>query len=623
MIKNDIPELSGVINKQNFAELSKKILLDEDYFKKYNINSLSKRKSNLLHLALSYKDNELINLLLKEDIDLFNKNKYGMCPIFYTKSMKDFNSLIKHEKIKNNEETINKLKNLLINDIVSPVYYWKPKQFKEFLNENKEMLSSLNNNSITFLLNMYQLLSIELHEVWENFKEENDIKISSTDIYLFIIDKVKDNKSNNYRINNLTIEENEKLIEFKEYKKLLLNCIIDGVNDKEKLKKIPNLKLKYYKDFYLLQTPEYEQVDFLYKEIQKLKDSVRKTKINHIETEFFLEDLLFQWKDYINKEKINDEELKKLCEENGLIGINTSPIFSLEFIKNILNDLKKEVLKVFPMEDKKLFANNAYLKFSNMSGKNSGYLQYSKEKNIISINISDYSQGRENVFSDELKDLKRCFVHEYTHFLQSVSEHYYDLDIDNNNLWLNIENKILKTNSVCNNLNEKLKSVILEEFERNGLGFKDITKLENYLEEVMKAEKIEDVKKISKKIMTLCPIFQRTLIHKKYILNNMEFIFNCINDKNNNLQNLYLEKLNKDDALNYYYNSPVEIHARLNEHLININKKELLRDFNFLSDEDNQIKKKSVLKDLRKFNLLILNHFNNLKKENQKSQNNI
>lgn len=619
MIKQEIPELSDVINKHKFAELSKKILSNKDYFKTYNIDSSSKRKSNLLHLALSYKEQELINTLLEEGVDLFSKNKYGMYPVFYTQSMKDFNSLITHEKIKNNNETTNKLKNLLFNDIVSPVYYWKPKQFKEFLKENKEMLSSLNDNSVTFLLNINQLLTVELHEVWESFKEENNITFSNEDIYLFIIDKIKDNKSNNYRTNELTVEENEKLIEFKEYKKSLINLIIDGVHDKEKLKKIPKLKLKHYQDFYLLQTPDYEQVDFLYKEIKKLKDSIKKNKITHIESDIFLDDLLFQWKDYINKEKISDEELKKLCEENGLVGINTSPVFSLEFIKNILNDLKKETFKVFPMQDKKLFANNAYLKISNMFGKNNGYLHYSKDKNVLNINVSDYSHGRENIFADELKDLKNCFVHEYTHYLQVVSEYHYDLNFKTNTDWLKVEDKILRNTQKVENdtLIVKLKKVLKEEFDRNGFDFSSDIKLDKYLDEVFTQSDKKEVKNISIKLLMLCPKHQRSADHKKYMNNNLEFAYECLIQKEHNLQKLYLEKLNKDEYLEDYYNDPVELHARLNEHLIKIKGKELLRDFNFLSEEDNQNNKKLVLNDLRKFNRLILNHFNQLKEKKQ------
>lgn len=621
-MKKKIPELDiQNIKKDELNLLIEKILKEKDYFKEHDINSLSNKKSNLLHLALNYKRPEIINLLLEEEIDLFQKNKLGMYPVFYTHSISDFNLLIEHPKVKSNPQSVNKLKELLFNDMVSPVYYWKSKDFKDFLNANKEMLSSLNDHSITFLLNLNQLLSIQLHSVWDKFKEDNGIEFSSKDIYLYIISKVKDNVSNNYRTYAFSEKESQRLTVFNEYKNELISLLHEGLNNKEKLKKIPKLKMKHYNDFYLLQTPEYEQCDFIYKELKLMKGSIKKEEITYIEHDLFLDTLLFQWKDYITKDKIEQNELKELCEENGLVGINISPVFSLSFIKKILNDLKKEAFKVFPVEDNKLFAENAYLKISNMFGKNSGYLQYANDRNILNINISDYSHGRENIFADELKDLKTCFVHEYTHFLQVVSEYHYKLDFENNEQWLKIENNILKTNDNLDNLTEKLKLVIVEEFERNNFDFKDYDKFEEYLNKAMSMTDIKEAKNIAQKIILLCPITQRSIDHKKYMTNNMEFIYNCINDKESNLQQLYLEKLNKDEYLENYYNDPVELHARLNEHLIKIKGKDLIRDFNFLSEEDNQMKKKVVLKDLKKFNQLILNHFEHLKKKTKKSKN--
>lgn len=607
-----------LVTKEQFKKLSEEILNNKDYFKEYDINTLSKKNNNLLHLALNYKNTELISVLLDNGIDLFKQNNNSMYPVFYVHNMKDFNLIINHPTIKNKPETIKRLNDLLYGDIVSPLYYWKAKQFNEFLIQNKETLNSINDDSITFLLNINQLLSVQLHEVWEKFKEDNDILFNNKEVYIYIINKVKDNTNNHYRTYDLNDNERQKIEYFKIHKEQLLNIIYEAMEDPEKIKKIPKLKLDPYNDFYLLNTPEYEQSNFLYKEIKNLKGSIKKGKITYIENNFFLDDLLYQWKDYLTPNNMKENELKIICQENGLVGINLSKVFSLSFIRKILNELKEETLKVFPIEDKKLFADNAYLKISHIFGQSSGYLHYAKDKNILNINIEDYSHNRENIFEEELKDIKSCFVHEYTHFLQTVSEYHYSMDFTKNKQWLKVENLILKTNNNSNNLSHKLKIIIREEFERNYFEFNDNEKLDIYLQEAVSMNNIEEAKEISTKIIQLCPQVQKSLKHKKYILDNIEFIYQCMHNQESNLQHLYLYKLNKDECLENYYNDPVELHARLNEHLLKIKRKDLIRDFNFLSEEDNQMKKKVVLKDLRKFNLLMLNHFNCLKEEKKK-----
>lgn len=618
-MKKQIPELDvNHVRKEEILRLSERILKDKNYFQEYDINSLSKRQSNLLHFALSYKLNDLIERLLEEEIDIFKQNKVGMYPVFYAKSMQDFNSLINHPKVKSNLEKSNKIKELLFNDLVSPVYYWKPKKFLEFLNENKTMFSSLNDNSITFILNIHQLLSVELHEVWEKFKESNNIEFSSKDIYLYIIEKVKKNQNSIYKIKEFNEKENERLNDFKNHSQILFDFIKEGIQDIQKFKKIPKLKIDMYKDFYLMQSSEYEQLEFLYKEAQSLKVSLKNGTIQYLETDIFKDDLLYQWRDYLNKDKISQNKLKKLCEENGLLGINVSSVFSFTFIEKLVNDLKKEALKVFPMPDKKLFADNAFLKITNAFGKNNGYLQFAKDKNVLNVNVSDYSHGRENIFADELKDLKNCFVHEYTHYLQVVSEYHYELNFKTNNDWLKVEDKILRGNNHADNLEIKLKEVMKEEFTRNAFEFKSEDTLNQYLEEVLRVKDKTEVKSIALKVLELCPKFQRTLDHKKYMIDNLEFMYECVVNKEKNLQRFYLDKLNKDEKLKDYYDDPVELHARLNEHLIKLNGKQLIKDFNFLSEEDNQNKKKIVMKDLKKFNNLIRNHLENLKVENKK-----
>lgn len=619
IMKKQIPELDvNHVKKEEILKLSEKILNDKRYFQEYDINSLSKRQSNLLHFALSYKLNDLIVRLLEEDIDLFKQNKVGMYPVFYAKSMQDFNCVINHPKLKENKEKSQKVKELLFNDLVSPVYYWKPKKFLEFLNENKKMLSTLNDHSITFILNIHQLLSVELQEVWEKFKEINKIEISSKDIYLYIMERVKNNKNSIYKTIKFNEKEKERINEFKNHNEILWNLIQEAIKNPQTLKKIPKLKMDLYKDFYLMQSSEYEQLEFLYKEAQSLKISIKNNQIEYIEKDIFKDDLLYKWKDYLNKNKIPQDELKKLCEENGLLGINVSSVFSFDFIENLVNELKKEALKVFPIQDKKLFAHNAFLKITNTFGRNNGYLHFAKDKNVLNLNISDYSHGRENIFADELKDLKNCFVHEYTHYLQSVAEYHYDLNFKTNHEWLKVEDKILREKPNFDNLDIKLKEVLKEEFRRNGFDFKNEDILEKCLDNVLILEDKKDIKAIAIKILELCPKYQRTLEHKKYMINNLEFIYDCMLNKDKNLQKLYLDKLNKDEKLKDYYNDPVELHARLNEHLIKVNQKELIKDFDFLSIQDNQQKKQVVIKDLKKFNNLIAGHLEKLKTENKK-----
>ncbi len=59
------------------------------------------------------------------------------------------------------------------------------------------------------------------------------------------------------------------------------------------------------------------------------------------------------------------------------------------------------------------------------------------------------------------------------------------------------------------------------------------------------------------------------------------------------------------------------MHARLNENLLKLKNVHLVRDFNFISDEENKMKKKKLLNNLKKFNTMILNNFEEFKVKNK------
>lgn len=604
------------VKKEDILEVQKEILNNINYFKDYDINSVSTRGSNLLHFMISFGITDCIDILVDQKIDIFKKNKSGMFPISYAKKMKDVTVLLSLPSIKNDKETYNKLHKLLYCDVISPLYFFKPKEFKEFLNQNKDMLSTLNDNNITFLFNIEQILSIKLKQQYELFKKEHNINFSNEEIYLYVIDKVHNNKNIDYSIAPYTITEHKKLSEFSAIKEEILKYLINTVKLGKELPKITKLNVHKYDDFYLHMSYEYEQVEFLQEQYKKVQSTMKKGKSTYIEDYEYIYDLLYAWKDYISEDKVSTKQLKQLCEDNGLYGINVSPVFSLKFINSLIEMFKKETLKVFPVEDGKLFANNAYLKIQSNFGQSSGYLRFAVDKHIININVSDYSQQIDNVFPEDIENLKRSFVHEYTHFLQVVSENTFNLNFKTNNDWLKIQNVLLETTTVKEELLDKLINVLLEEFSRNYIEFSDDDKLIKHLYSIDEINNKNEIADITKKVIALMPTDQRTPEFKNYIKNNLCFMYQCLREDNTNLQKLYLEKLNRDENLKNYYNDPVEIHARLNEHLLKLKNVDLLRDFNFLSDEDNQYQKKLVLKDLKKFNQLILQHFEKIKQKN-------
>ena len=59
------------------------------------------------------------------------------------------------------------------------------------------------------------------------------------------------------------------------------------------------------------------------------------------------------------------------------------------------------------------------------------------------------------------------------------------------------------------------------------------------------------------------------------------------------------------------------MHARLNENLLKLKNVPLVRDFNFISDEENKIKKKKIMNHLKKFNTMILGNFEDFKTKNK------
>lgn len=617
-MKKPIFELQKAkIKKEDMIKLQEQILADSDYFKMHDINSLSKRGSNLLHFMVSFNLTDCIDILLNEKIDVFKKNKSGMYPVSYAKNMQVVQSLFNHSSIKNNVENKDKLHKLLFIDLISPVYFFKPNDFRKFLDTNKHMLSTLNDDNISFLLNIHQVLTIKSQQQYELFKQENNISFSNEQIYLYILDKVKNNKNINYNILPWTTTEQLKLAQFSDFKEQLYNSLIKTVTTGKEQEKISRLSLGNYSDFYLYMSYEYEQADFLEQEYKKISNSLKKGKINYINDYEFMDDLLYAWKDYINQENITQQQLQKLCEDNNLYGLNVSPVFSINFIEKLIEMFKKETLKVFPIKDGKLFAKNTYLKIQSNYGQSSGYLRFALDKNIINIDVSDYSPNREDVFPDDIESLKRSFVHEYTHLLQVVSEHAFRLDFTTNEDWLKIQNILLESTTNKDNLSDKLIQVTLEEFSRNFLNFSDENLLIEHLQSINNITDVKQLQGITKKIMLLIHEDLRITEFKKYIHNNVKFMYVCLHENNSNLQKLYLEKLNRDEKLKNYYNNPVEIHARLNEHLLKLKNVDLLRDFNFLSEEDNLSQKKQVLKDLKKFNKLITQQFEKIKEKNK------
>ena len=175
------------------------------------------------------------------------------------------------------------------------------------------------------------------------------------------------------------------------------------------------------------------------------------------------------------------------------------------------------------------------------------------------------------MFDDELRDLKSFFVHEYTHYLQVLAERNFNLDFNKNKEWLMIVDKIFNQNNVKENLFIKLKEMMIEELERNQFEIENKKSLSDEIEKLQNKDSNKDLSKIANNIISLCIKEQRTKEHKSYIYDNLKFIYDS-NYTEINIQKLYLEKLNKDEGMQNYYDDPVELHARLNENLLKINK---------------------------------------------------
>lgn len=609
---------SGKVTKEKITHLLQEIKNNPNYFSEYDINTLTPSGSNLLHLAGRYNQSELLDIVLDKKINVLVKNKLGNYPIYYITNIKDYKNFLNKAQLQQSENE--EIFRLSFNNLNGTLWTWDDKNFESFLVHNKEKLNNLNDDSITFLMYLNVIGEEKYLKIWDDFQVKNNFSFDNDDIYLYMLNKIANNKENSYYANVYSTEEKEVIDYLKSYKKELLNNINSHLkNDVDKIKQIKKYHFSKAKYLMLAQSDEFEQVEALFKEVQKLKKTIKNGISRYITHNLFYEDLYFKWKDATEKEIITKNELKEIAEKNNLIGIYSSGIFHKDFVNNLIEELSKEVLKVFPMKDNKIFANNMYLKINNAQESFGGYLGHSGDKFIINLNISNYHTGRKNTLEEELNELKSMFVHEYTHYLQVISEFEYDLNYTEDKNWKKVKEKLFKKED-SHNLNN-LVTFFIQSCSVVDISFSDSDKenIGKYFEEIKKT--IDDKKEINitiyqKKIVKLFnnKIDIDGILHINFALN---FIVDCFKEKNNSYQEVFLNNLNKRENYESYYEKDYEMHARLNENLLKLKNVPLVRDFNFISDEENKIKKKKIMNHLKKFNTMILGNFEDFKTKNK------
>lgn len=611
---------NGKITKEKIIKLLNEIKENPNYFNEYDINTLNPNGSNLLHLAFRYKQNELVDILLENNINVLVKNELGNYPVYYMNNINDYKNFI--DKAKLTEQQILENFRLTFNNFNGTLWSWNDKNFEEFLYHHKDKLNNINDDSVTFLMYLNVIGEENYLKIWDKFQKNNDFYFENEDIYLHILNKVTNNKENSYYAHHYTKEESEIIDYLKDYKKEILNItnkfLKNNIKEIKKIKKFHFSKANY---LMLAQTDEFEQVDTLFKEVHKIKKSIKNDISHYITHNLFYEDLYFKWKDATEKEIIKKEELKEIAEKNNLIGIYSSGTFHKDFINSLLEELTKEVLKVFPMKDKKIFANNMFLKINNTHDSFDGYLGHCNDKFIINLNVSDYHSGRKNTSTEELNEIKSMFVHEYTHYLQVISEFEFDLNYEQDKNWKKVKEKLLQKEDSHNITN--LVNFFTDSFNVVDVIFSNEDKKEiyQYFEDIKNNH--ENQKEININIYQnkILKLFKNKLdvdgrLHLNFALS---LVIDCIKEKEKekSYQSVYLENLNKRENYESYYEKDYEMHARLNENLLKLKNVHLVRDFNFISDEENKMKKKKLLNNLKKFNTMILNNFEEFKVKNR------
>lgn len=329
--------------------------------------------------------------------------------------------------------------------------------------------------------------------------------------------------------------------------------------------------------YYLLDDPYFKKYCFYSHSIyHENKDDIK--PISEV-----IKDVFFN--DYLNR-RLNDVEadkkaiLQTLLSEYQFKAMTVSKHIDVENVRNIIIEGTDLVQKTYQLKPEEVGGNNLCLKFTHQGGGHAGLASYALGTNLITHYYVNHNENS----SDDINHLKRHFLHEYTHYLQDLKYHAYDLMVDKENLYQNTDFGDIEQNIDFKNAVQGIFSYEASQDNAFECSFKII---HYYLPEVDKAS-----------VQT----FFNTQFNQGNYANALKEYFNSHSDvnvdnenqKNNILNSIvsYLVLIEKGyqskhfsqtiwqelDAQNgsIYFMNPFEIHSRLVETMSEVGMEQLL-----------------------------------------------
>jgi acetolactate synthase small subunit len=401
----------------------------------FNIYEVSEKGNNLFSLAFYYKEFSVADKLLE-----FNKDNNQLFLLEIDKKLSEFlfeslmyNSDTFFERLTEYKNFINRNNIVLhvdFNEIINTLAYYDTSIFNKL--ENIELLKFFLKDSINDIKNLDQVDTIKniaslkcpnllkmYYEICEfdklpiqehpSFKLLKDVATHPTKYYdLYVISKDPDRENLEYNIEKQSIlkikNEFEKIERVKDFSKYF----------KKGRDFLPDIfKLHYIPYFDRLLTSPGMEVDRIHSAIHSLNESVlvenQEKFLNYYLTNWPISYFAHKAKNHENIMSDDQKaELNKILTQYSLSNIFIHKDKDIDQIIKLINESINEIKVQFNLEDNEIGNNELSLIFNDINKQKEQTLGYFSDSNK-SINFSNGSSNEENI---------SIFIHEYTHYLQ-------------------------------------------------------------------------------------------------------------------------------------------------------------------------------------------------------------
>lgn len=637
MIFNDLAIYD--INDENLESYYQKILSNELYFEKNDINSVNHNGSSLLFYAVAFNNVCFSKFLIENGIDVNIINNNGYSALSWA-DKSTFELIVK-------SENLNKQDMLLSLIGTTDSTYHNLEVFPLFLQYFEENIIALSPDDLlkihTAIFSLRDTKTIN-EPLWINFCNKHDINYSIIDVFqhhilnfynknLYITDKLESNNEykNKYEQINQTYQQFivDLCIVMNQKSKVLTEDFISKATVKKDISKIlkkNNIGLHYLTDVDLASATYIREI----KNIEDIVNFIITDKVNNdgLLTSFldssylshsYLDKICKDYDHIFPSKKIDISPIKNLMKQYSIKSILISKSHNIDTVTAVLEKAFNMVSNIFNLSDfdmnfKPLQIDTFFRNINNE--KNVVLGSFNAEFNTLWINSDEIN------LSDHLKDINpkklnefiSVFTHEYTHYLQFLNEKtpqkifehtlkaqwddilntinykaYTKNDIEC--IALSCARKVMKDENLVstNESDEQIKLHLQSYFDGNELSLKKVKSL--IIKDKTKIN--ENWNHFEKLIILFKMSFKKPDIFQQEIWRNYDKVMHG--------------SLNLSKPV--YYNDDIEIHARLNEKVYFNTHSDSIIDVGYFLKKEEQDDLVLLLKPkLEKFNQLLLSH---------------